>query len=182
MRSSLSSSRIGRGAGLAAVLGVAVASGCGKPAELDGQDLCDEVGYAIANRTFQCQNDPDLGNQRFEDLRASYHCQTATAVAQGQTGSICAVSALGCDAVAANGSDLDWWLVASGCGTWFTRADGTALPPLLDGGTVGPTCTGSTVLCHDVCIDVDSDTANCGACGARCPSATTCIDRVCEFR
>ncbi len=42
----------------------------------------------------------------------------------------------------------------------------------------GVTCNG--MICNGECIDTDSDTAHCGACGARCGEGHTCVDGVCE--
>ena len=156
--------------------------GCGNPVELDGQDLCDEVGYAIANRTFQCENDPELGNQRFEDLRRDYRCQEEMAVAESRDGSICPVNALGCEEVKENGQSLEWWLGVSGCSRWFTHADGTPVPEYLDGGLPPPTCTGTSVLCGETCVDIENDAVNCGGCDVRCPDGLLCVARECVFR
>lgn len=167
---------------LAAATLLVLWAGCGKPEELDGKQFCEEVGFAIANRTFECQNDPALGNQRYEALRDQYTCQSEAAVQEGRMkGAICPVSSLSCEDVKTLGDDLDWWIAASQCNTWFTRTDGSQVPALLDGGMLAPECTGGTVLCGEVCIDVNNDSANCGFCGAQCPGGTVCIERECNF-
>jgi hypothetical protein len=155
---------------LAVLTGLAPAimlGACGEPVELEGQDLCDEVGYAIANRTFQCENDPELGNRRYEQFQRDYRCQEKVAFEESRDGSICPIDELTCDEVKENGQDLEWWLGASNCSSWFSRADGMPVPAFIDGGPP-PSCTGTTVLCGDKCVDIDNDPVNCGGCDLRC--------------
>jgi hypothetical protein len=45
--------------------------------------------------------------------------------------------------------------------------------------TPGLTCEPPLVLCHGLCISVDSDPMNCGACGRICPS-NICVAGVCQ--
>lgn len=42
-----------------------------------------------------------------------------------------------------------------------------------------PTCTGSMVACGLFCVDVTTDVANCGSCGAACSQGNSCMGGVC---
>lgn len=70
--------------------------------------------------------------------------------------------------------------VLLGCGT---NAESEAFHILPDGGAevgeVGVECGGGLTLCSGQCIDVTSDPANCGACGASCPAMSTCAAGAC---
>jgi hypothetical protein len=40
-------------------------------------------------------------------------------------------------------------------------------------------CSGNKVACVDACVDLQSDTENCGKCGTTCPSGQACVAGVC---
>jgi hypothetical protein len=46
--------------------------------------------------------------------------------------------------------------------------------------TPSPTCTGSQVLCSDVCADTQTDTENCGLCGLTCTAGQACVAGKCS--
>ena len=46
-----------------------------------------------------------------------------------------------------------------------------------DGGTGGTACEGT--ICGMLCVDLDTDDANCGSCGTLCAGMTTCVGGVC---
>ncbi|MBK7584082.1 MAG: hypothetical protein IPI67_28275 [Myxococcales bacterium] len=79
--------------------------------ELEPDDICQETGFSIANRTVTCTDDTELGNARYEKFRDQYRC-----IAQLDTGSgfQCAISLrkLSCTDVKQFGDDLDAWLAA----------------------------------------------------------------------
>jgi hypothetical protein len=94
---------------------------------LEDDDLCKEVGYAIAGRTQECTGDADAAQSRFEALDADYSCvahdPTDTADAPGDTGRFIqtqdlyacplAIRNLPCELVDDYADDLDRWLTAS---------------------------------------------------------------------
>ncbi|RME30307.1 MAG: hypothetical protein D6806_00395 [Deltaproteobacteria bacterium] len=53
-------------------------------------------------------------------------------------------------------------IVAGGCGGGGTECAGAGM-----------------ILCGDVCVDTNNDSANCGGCGNACPTGTTCINGTC---
>lgn len=45
------------------------------------------------------------------------------------------------------------------------------------GGSSGGSC--NATVCHGACVDVQTDTANCGGCGFACPAGISCVGAVC---
>ena len=41
---------------------------------LEGQAICDEVGFGLSSRTLACTDDAVLANQRFESFREQLTC------------------------------------------------------------------------------------------------------------
>ena len=82
-----------------------------EPDELPEDESCRQTGYAIANRTFTCEGDGDLANDRYERLMEEYRCLSNDHFA-------CAKNTLEltCEDVAAAGDDLDQWLRLAFCG------------------------------------------------------------------
>ncbi len=40
-------------------------------------------------------------------------------------------------------------------------------------------CPGQQIACGEICVDLDADDLNCGACGTMCPSGQSCVARTC---
>jgi hypothetical protein len=55
--------------------------------------------------------------------------------------------------------------VAGGCGQ--------------DSAIVGGTCAASYTQCGQACVDLETDPANCGACGHKCPAGVSCVAGSC---
>jgi len=49
-------------------------SGCTWLSQIDGDSPCEEAGYAIARRTYQCTGDPDLSNDRHDLFLDATEC------------------------------------------------------------------------------------------------------------
>ena len=64
-------------------------------------------------------------------------------------------------------------LVVAGCGSDDDERD--AGPPL----DVGPTCGTGQELCGNICVDVQRDRENCGACGTACADGEVCVAGAC---
>ncbi len=47
-------------------------------------------------------------------------------------------------------------------------------------GAGGCTCSGGLTLCSTGCVNLDTSTAHCGACGRSCPSGNTCQNGACK--
>jgi hypothetical protein len=45
--------------------------------------------------------------------------------------------------------------------------------------SAGPCCTGGLASCAGVCIDVQTSSSNCGACGVVCPEVAMCLQGKC---
>ncbi len=50
----------------------------------------------------------------------------------------------------------------------------------IDNAVVGGACADGFVLCNDVCVDIQNEKDNCGACGAVCPGTLTCDQGACS--
>lgn len=150
---------------------------CAEIEPLEPQQLCDEAGYSLANRTLACTDDRDLANKRYERLRDEYACKATapTGANDPQVGCAQKLLAMDCDKVRTFGDDLDAWLRDSPeCNTMFARKDGKSLDP--------PDPCLPLTSCNGACVDVNTDFHNCGGCGAQCPAATkTCVDRECQL-
>lgn len=46
-------------------------------------------------------------------------------------------------------------------------------------GALGDVCPATQVVCDDICVSLDSDRANCGACGTECAGGAVCEDGAC---
>jgi hypothetical protein len=150
---------------------------CAEVEPAKGDEICQEAGFSIANRTLACTSDQDLSNARYERLRGEYDCKAADPSSHTDTQVECprALLAVTCEQVATLGEDLDAWLRSDPkCQAMFARKDGKSLEP--------PDPCLPLLSCNGACIDINNDFNNCGACGARCPSPTTvCIERECNF-
>lgn len=153
------------------------ATRCAEVQQASGQDICDEAGFAVSNRTLACSGDQGLSNARYEKLRADYLCTAAEPTSDRDAQVDCPRSllALSCDQVNAAGDDLDRWLRdIVPCSTLFARKDGKSMQP--------PDPCLPLTSCGGVCVDINSNPDHCGGCGAVCPSAQrNCINRECNF-
>jgi len=46
--------------------------------------------------------------------------------------------------------------------------------------SAGPTCSSGQLECSGTCINVQTDSQNCGACGKTCGSGSTCQNGTCS--
>ena len=53
------------------------------------------------------------------------------------------------------------------------------VPLLFQAGACAMTCTGGTTNCSGACVDTQTDSQNCGACGLACQEGTVCSAGVC---
>lgn len=91
-------------------------SSCGSFEPVTAQDLCDEVGYAIAAKTLECSGDADQANRAYEDYRAQSSCPGGNEpVEVGTTSCSEEVLNVSCDTVNVAIDDLGSW-VPSSCG------------------------------------------------------------------
>jgi hypothetical protein len=100
---------------------------------MEPQAVCQDVAYAVAARTFECQSDEALATERTAAFEDGYTCLVTSLREPIGLYYACpvAVNALSCDEVEAFGDDLDLWLAASdACATILEHADGTPLPSL----------------------------------------------------
>ena len=86
---------------------------------IEADDLCQEVGYAIASRTQTCTGDADAAEARYTRFEEDYTC---VEVDPSDTGGVraedlyacpLAIRNLACELVDDYGDDLDAWLGAS---------------------------------------------------------------------
>jgi hypothetical protein len=60
---------------LSTVFAALVALGCGDSySAMPTDQVCRDTGFAIAARTLDCENDPDLADERYEAFREDYRC------------------------------------------------------------------------------------------------------------
>lgn len=79
-------------------------------------------------------------------------------------------------------------IAASGCSSGGDDQAATNTTPSADSGTqdgasdaAASQCAPPAVACGASCVEVDSDSANCGACGNRCAAGLTCSQGVCTL-
>lgn len=85
---------------------------------LSGERLCQEVGFGIASRTFECTADEDRAQRSYEQLFETHTCTIAevddlSTLTSAQTSWFACPAAMllpECDAVADNAEDARWWL------------------------------------------------------------------------
>ena len=101
--------------------------GCNTARPLADTLPCEDAAVAISRRTYECTNDGDLANQRYEDVVASYECIPVTYetdiegawydVIEDAPGNwfhcAFAIGELPCELVEAYGDDFELWLDAS---------------------------------------------------------------------
>lgn len=97
---------------------------------LPADEICRDIGYAIANKSFECNGDVDASNKKYEDFMAKHTCKIKDFPSEGQLlddristpprDSVgdpykCSASILqfSCDKVSQIGDDSDQWLSAS---------------------------------------------------------------------
>lgn len=92
-------------------------AGC--PTEIASDDICKEVGYAIAGRTQECTGDVALAEARYEAFSADYTCvaddgrDTALYLTEDLYACPLAIRNLACELVDSYGDDTEAWLRAS---------------------------------------------------------------------
>lgn len=114
------------------VLGALLACG-GAPEDLTPQDLCDDVGFSIANVVERCTGDYELANDRFDQYEKLYDCRVKSVThPEMREYYVCPVALrdLTCEQVAQFGDDLDLWFQAVPiCVEVVQHADGTPIDP-----------------------------------------------------
>jgi len=112
-------------------------AGCTWLSPVDPDSPCEEAGYAIARRTFDCTADPELANARHDRFLESTECIPLTFDEMGQVTSgpganqgvlaedtyHCAfiISELACEVVAELGDDIAGWLEVSNACDYVVR-------------------------------------------------------------
>lgn len=140
---------------IASSLGSTVGVGCTTP--LPGDDVCQDVGYSISNKVFECNGDVAASNDAYERFMAAHPCKisdlpTEDEILEGRISDppydvvgqryecSAAILRLTCEQAAAVGGDYDTFLAASGaCDRIFARTGTGTLPsaPVGPGGGNG---------------------------------------------
>ena len=142
------------------------------PEVLSHDAACDEIGYSLANRTVNCGESAQRGNEVFEEFTSSFSCnaaEPAADAAKDASGSFvsildCAEAMLlvSCDLLVGPGASLRAALESSpACINAIASQDGGSL--------VAPCESESLTRCGDECVNLDGDDDHCGACDHRCP-------------
>jgi hypothetical protein len=97
------------------------------PDEIPEGEGCRDIGYAIANKSFECTGDFNKANELYEDFSRRFSCSYRNptleeSLVNGGTpshfGCSRAILSLPCEQIARYPSDdYAWWLSATGCGT-----------------------------------------------------------------
>ncbi len=116
-------------------------------------------------------------------------CQEASCVVGRQTSCACPGGDVGFQVCLADGSYGACDCAASPAGpatgtggatsTTSTSGGGGTGPTSSTGGSGGMMCPSGETLCSDVCVDLMTDDANCGACATACPMGTACSGGQC---
>ena len=126
--------------GLLAAISILAVGACNPLTELPSERVCEEVGYAIANRTLACTGDTTLANDRYDLFEAEYACRAGeNADEPVQSFYTCpgSIRKIPCEQVTVWGDDLDKWLqVDPVCGEFLTHNDGRPIV-YVDAGTNG---------------------------------------------
>lgn len=91
----------------------------GCPTEIGPDDICKEVGYAIAGRTQECTGDVALAESRYTAFSEDYTCiasqgrDTAIYLTEDLYACPLGIRNLACELVESYGDDTDAWLQAS---------------------------------------------------------------------
>jgi len=138
--------------------GLSVLVACTSLEGMQADQPCLEAGYAIASRTFDCTEDGDLANERYERFVDEMACIPHPLEEEegGKTNPQkdlfhCAyvIRTLSCEDADAFGDELDAWLsVSPACNLVVTYGDGTPLPPF-DGFTAYDPDPVSDPVCSD---------------------------------
>lgn len=104
------------GVALWALLGLLAFAACNYD-ELPPEEVCADIGYAIATRSYQCGEDSDTANGRYEDFDEGWRCQTDEIESiiddEGPGAVYACATALGrvsCDDAEEAGDSIDEWL------------------------------------------------------------------------
>lgn len=103
-------------------------AGCNNLVPVESTAPCEEAGYALSRRTFECTGDGDLANARYLAFTEAYACTELEWDVQPDTGLVytlapgdevdlfhCAfaIGELPCELVEEYGDDFGQWLTAS---------------------------------------------------------------------
>lgn len=106
---------------------------CGDPQdELPASEVCDDVGYSIANRTEACSDDRDLASERWAHYDERFACNVGQVTEEIRELYVCPVELLrmDCETFLAYGDDLDALLSSvPECTRVVKRKDGSLLLP-----------------------------------------------------
>ncbi len=108
--------------------------------------------------------------------------QSTARCTSGACSITCAAGFGDCDGNPANGCEIDTRVSTAHCGacsrTGASRACASG-EVCNDGMCVAP-CPGVQTRCSGTCVSLQTDNTNCGTCGNRCPTGSTCSEGVCR--
>jgi len=117
-------------------VGLGALWGCESHRVMDPEQPCLEAGFAIASRTYDCTDDGDLANARYEAFEETFECipheltDDPTIPVQDLFHCGYVIRTLSCDEADAFGDELAAWLqVSPACNLVVEYADGTSLKP-----------------------------------------------------
>lgn len=104
--------------------GVVTWAACDKPyQEFPTEQVCLDVGYAIAARTYDCEDSTSIANKRFDLFEQQYEClieDTAFEPIDVYYHCVAQINATSCDDVTAFGDDLSRYMALSpACGQFL---------------------------------------------------------------
>lgn len=127
--------------------------------EIPEGEGCRDIGYAIANKSFECDGDFNKANERYEDFTRRFSCsyrnptlEESVELPEGvptHFGCSRGILSLSCEQIARYPSDdYAWWLSAAGCGSVVSGdlPDPSLLPPSQPGPTPSPDVTFSSTV------------------------------------
>lgn len=113
--------------GLLGLLLVGSFGSCKNYEDVEPEDVCEDVGFAISSRTFSCEKSSDRANARYHRFRDTVPCN----VTKENMSFDCsvAIEALTCEQTAPYGDDFTQWLASEPCQKLFGPSTPAYQPP-----------------------------------------------------